>query len=73
MLTDELKNLLENYNKGLSLYRERKFKDALESFKKVLDIRKEDGPSKLYIDRCKMLIKNPPPADWDGVFTMTSK
>ena len=73
MITEELKNLLEYYNNGLSLYRQRKFNKALESFKKALEIRPEDGPSELYIDRCKMLIKNPPSSDWDGVFTMTTK
>ena len=73
MMTDELKNLLEYYNKGLSLYRERKFKEARKSFNKVLEVKPEDGPSELYIERCDMLIKTPPPADWDGVFIMTSK
>ncbi|MBU1076317.1 MAG: tetratricopeptide repeat protein [Spirochaetes bacterium] len=73
MMTEELKNLLEHYNKGLTLYRERKFKDALQSFKKALEVRPEDGPSKVYIERCEVLIKDPPPANWDGVFTMTTK
>ena len=72
-MTEELKNLLEHYNKGLTLYRERKFKDALQSFKKALEVRPEDGPSKVYIERCEVLIKDPPPANWDGVFTMTTK
>ncbi len=73
MMTEELKNLLEHYNQGLTLYRERKFKDAKKSFKKVLEIRSNDGPSKLYIERCDTLIKDPPPTDWDGVVTMTTK
>lgn len=73
MMTEELKNLLEHYKSGLSLYRERKFKDAVKHFKKVLEIRSEDGPSKLYIERCEMLIKEPPSAEWDGIFTMTTK
>ncbi len=73
MMTDELKKLLEHYNLGLTLYRGRKFKEAMKSFKKVLDIRKDDGPSKLYIERCEMLIKAPPSKNWDGVYTMTTK
>jgi len=72
-MTDELKKLLENYNQGLTLYRESKFKEAKKYFKKALEVRPDDGPSKLYIERCDMLIKNPPPKDWDGVFTMTTK
>ena len=73
MIKTELKKLLEHYNKGLTLYREKKFKDALSSFKEVLKVKEDDGPSKLYIERCEMLIKNPPPKDWDGVFIMTTK
>lgn len=73
MMTEELKNLLEPYNEGLGLYRKKKFKEALKLFKQVLKVRPEDGPSKLYVGRCEMLIKTPPSADWDGVFTMTTK
>ncbi len=73
MITEKLQKMLDNYNEGLKLYRERKFEEALGYFKKALEIDPEDGPSKLYVDRCEMLMKNPPPADWDGVFTMTTK
>ncbi|MDZ7716223.1 MAG: adenylate/guanylate cyclase domain-containing protein [Balneolaceae bacterium] len=31
------------------------------------------NPSLVYIDRCKQMKANPPEADWDGVFVMTSK
>ncbi len=72
-LTEELKQLLENYNKGLELYRARKFEEALTYFKKALEVRPEDGPSKLYVQRCEEYIKNPPPPDWDAIVTMTTK
>jgi tetratricopeptide (TPR) repeat protein len=73
MLSEELKKVLENYNEGLKLYRERKFNEALKYFEEALKLKPDDGPSKLYVERCKMLIDNPPPEDWDGVFTMTTK
>ncbi len=73
MMTEELKSLLENYNQGLTLYRERKFKEAKKSFKKALEAKSDDGPSKLYVERCDLLIKDPPPKDWDAVVTLTSK
>lgn len=72
-MKEEIKNLLENYNQGLKLYREKKFTEAMDFFRKALAIKSDDGPSKLYMERCEMLLKNPPPADWDGVFTMTTK
>jgi hypothetical protein len=73
MLTENRKKLLEYYNRGLKLYKEMKFKEALAYFKKGLEFEPDDGPTKLYISRCLELGKNPPPPDWDGVFTMTTK
>ena len=64
---------LDTYNKGLDEYRKRNFQTALKYFEEVLSFLSTDGPTKLYIDRCKQYIANPPPPDWDGVFTMTTK
>ncbi len=72
MTETELK-LLEQYNKALSLYKQRQWDKALKEFQKALEIVPDDGPSLLYIERCKEYIKNPPPEDWDGVFVMKTK
>ena len=68
-----MKKLLPIYNKALDLYKERKFHEAIGEFTKCLEILPEDGPSKLYLQRCQDYIDNPPPDDWDGVYTMTTK
>jgi Tfp pilus assembly protein PilF len=73
MLTEERRKMLEFYNEGLKLYKEMKFKQALKLFKTALKHDPQDGPTRLYIARCIELSKNPPPPDWDGVFTMTTK
>ena len=73
MLSEEMKKVLDFYNEGLSLYKNRQWQKAMEKFKKAADIKPDDGPSKLYIERCDHFMKNPPPEDWDGVFTMTTK
>ena len=73
MLDELAKKMLENYNKGLELYRARKFSESLEFFKKALEIKPSDGPSVIYIERCKEYIKKAPPENWDGVFVMTTK
>ncbi len=65
--------VLESYNKGLELYKAKQFQEAKTYFQKALESIPDDGPSKLYIERCDQLIATPPPADWDGVFTMTTK
>lgn len=73
MISESKKRMLGYYNKGLGLYKAMKFKEALKTFQEALKIEPNDGPTRLYIARCVELSKNPPPPDWDGVFTMTTK
>ncbi len=68
---DNFRKVKELFEEGLALYRGGYFERALEKFKEVLNY-KEDRPSKVFIDRCKELINNPP-SDWDGVYVMKSK
>ncbi len=73
MLDETTKKMVENYNKGLELYRDKKFEESISYFEKALELIPDDGPSAMYIDRCKEYIKNPPPENWDGVFVMKTK
>ena len=73
MLSSSKREMLDHYNQGLTLYKKMQFKEALGHFKKALEFEPADGPTKLYITRCIELGKNPPPPDWNGVFTMTTK
>lgn len=73
MISKEKLEMLKHYNKGLELYRNRKFTEAKDLFKKCVELVPGDGPSQIYIERCDIFIKNPPPPDWDGVFVMTTK
>ncbi len=73
MISKEKLQILELYNKGLELYRAKKFVEAKSYFEKCLQVLPEDGPSQVYVERCDYFIKNPPPQDWDGVFVMTTK
>jgi adenylate cyclase len=34
---------------------------------------KGDLTSEVYIERCDVFLQTPPPADWDGVYEMTTK
>jgi adenylate cyclase len=61
------------FEEGLSKYKQGLWDEAIAAFRKVLEMRKDDAPAKLYIDRCEELKKNPPEGPWDGVFTMTRK
>ncbi|OGG96745.1 MAG: hypothetical protein A2508_09575 [Candidatus Lambdaproteobacteria bacterium RIFOXYD12_FULL_49_8] len=66
-------DLVEAYLKALQVYKDRRFKDAAEMFKKALEIDPKDGPSITYFERCKHLILNPPAEDWNGVWKLTEK
>ncbi len=73
MITKEKEEVLKYYNLGLTAYKQRKWGDAAGAFQKALEIDPKDGPSELYLNRAQQYKENPPPDDWDGVFTMTTK
>ncbi len=73
MLSKEKEEVLKHYNMGLAAYKQRKWDDAIRYFESALKIDPKDGPSEVYLERSKNFKLNPPPADWDGVYTMTTK
>lgn len=70
---EEMLKLLVLYKKGLESYKNRDFQKAFQYFSECLKINPNDGPSTVYVERCKEYIQNPPPHDWDGVFEMKTK
>jgi adenylate cyclase len=67
---DELAHEFEN---GLKAYRAQEWIAAERQFKRCLEIRAADRPSELYIERIAEMRKNPPPADWNGVWHLSKK
>ncbi len=67
------REVLDLYEEGLREYRRRKWQKAISLFKKALDKDPHDGPSLTYVERCKIYEQEPPPEDWDGVYTLTAK
>lgn len=64
---------LKLFEEARSLYVRQKWDEAIELFTKVLTLIPEDGPTKLFIERCKRFKVFSPGADWDGVWEMRSK
>jgi class 3 adenylate cyclase len=64
---------ITNYNKGLKVFYMREWKLAEEYFQKSLEADSGDYLSQLYINRAKKFALNPPPENWDGIFTLTEK
>ena len=66
-------DVVDQYLKGLELYKQKNFADAITEFEKALKIDPRDGPSITYVNRCNAFLENPPEEEWDGVYTHTSK
>jgi tetratricopeptide (TPR) repeat protein len=72
-ISEEKKKVVAYYSQGRKLYKLMQFAEALKYFSAALKIDPKDGPSNEYVKRCKNYIANPPPEDWDGVYTMDHK
>ncbi len=64
---------LKNYSKGLSMYKIKNWKTAIEYFQETLSKIPDDSISRIYIERCEGYLKNPPPDDWDGIEVLDFK
>jgi len=63
---------LAHYEAGIEAYKNRKWNSAMDEFGKAIKV-VNDEVCKIYIKRCRYFIKNPPGAEWDGVFTLKTK
>ncbi|MDQ7023635.1 MAG: adenylate/guanylate cyclase domain-containing protein [Candidatus Gracilibacteria bacterium] len=70
-INDLQKSIVSKFEKAIKLYLNRDFKVALNIFEELSIL--GDNPSKTYISRCEIFIKNPPEKNWDGVWTMKTK
>jgi adenylate cyclase len=69
----KLKAALAAYERGVERYRAGDYTGAQVHFAEALRLDGDDGVSVMYLERCRGLAENPPPADWDGVYVMTHK
>jgi adenylate cyclase len=60
----------ERFAEGYALYHERRFSEAAKIF---ADGSRSDGPCQVFHERCRTFRKDPPPADWDGVWEALHK
>jgi len=68
----ELKKETEAFDEALRLYTNREFQEAGMSIH-ALKINRPLPLYDLYLDRIAHFAANPPPVDWDGAFTFTTK
>ena len=70
-LSDKQKHVLKHWEAGLSKYRAKEFKKAIDDFAKAA--REGDKTSSIYIERCEHFLKEHPGKDWDCVWVMKTK
>ncbi len=61
------------FEAALRAYRAQRWEEAIKLWQQALEATPGDKPSQLYIERCTTFMAAPPPADWDGVYTMQTK
>ena len=71
--TVDADHIAARYADALASYRCRSFEDAAAALMDVLALDPDDGPSQVLMARIEWFEEHPPPADWDGVFEMTTK
>jgi adenylate cyclase len=64
---------IEMFTQGRACYRERRWQDAQIIFEKLLERCPEDGPARMYLNRCGEYLVEGPEENWDGVYVMTHK
>jgi adenylate cyclase len=70
---DALHERIRIFHKALEFFEGRDWKEAETVFAQVLKISPKDGPSLLFLDRCRRFQNYPPAPEWDGVFNFTEK
>jgi hypothetical protein len=63
----------EAFAEALNNYQQRNLEFAGMGFRRVLELRPDDGPSKFYLGRIEELALQPLPEDWTGFTLLKDK
>jgi adenylate cyclase len=72
-LSGELERLRDRYGQGRRAFLAREWDLAEATFRECLQVRQNDGPSQVLIERIQMLRQNPPAKDWNGAWQLVEK
>ena len=64
---------LRRYAEGMRQYKRHQWAAAKAHFKAALAAWPDDGPSRVYVERCDAHLASPPPPDWDFVVRRQEK
>ena len=69
----EMEERRELFAHGRAYYQKRDWLEAQNVFEQLLERWPEDGPARMYANRCKEYFAAGPEENWDGVYVMTHK
>ena len=72
-LTEAHLNMFLLFEKGLILYRDKKWDQAEQLFRHLQTTNPADGPTLLYLGRIANFRQNPPPLGWQGITSFDHK
>jgi len=72
-LSEESVRLHERYDIARKSYLAQDWDTAEKAFRECLQIRPNDGPSRVLLQRIQFLRRNPPGKDWNGVWQLREK
>ena len=72
-LDSETEVFLALYQEGREAYTGMQFEKAIQIFERAAAMRSDDLAVDIHISRANAYLADPPPEDWDGVHTMTTK
>jgi adenylate cyclase len=72
-LSEELARLRERYEQAQRAYLAQEWDLADATFRECLQIRPNDGPSRVFLERVQVLRRDPPGKDWNGIWQMVEK
>ena len=71
--SEQDRKLVTVFHEALEHFEKRSWKQAIEGFNEALQIKPNDTPSTIYLDRLKQFSVTLPDENWDGVYNLTSK
>ncbi|MBU0483557.1 MAG: CHASE2 domain-containing protein [Proteobacteria bacterium] len=61
------------FEQGLAAYRQRQWDEAAALFERVLKLKADDGPARLYLQRISQFRLTPPSEEWQGITSFDHK
>lgn len=68
-----MREALELFHRGLEEYEQQNWQAAEQRFSTALRVYPNDGPSQVFLQRCREFLATPPRDTWDGVTSLTEK